>query len=103
MPIKPASAVFGYVACGEKRVKLRRHKYVEWPPAVSAHSLANSHVRGVQVRALFAVNFNADKRLVEQVCDFSVAEALRLHHVAPVARGVAYADKNGFVFSHSFI
>ena len=32
-----------------------------------------------------------------------VVEAFFFHDVAPVARGVAYAEENGFVFSFGFI
>ena len=51
------------------------------------------HVDRVDVRALLAVDLDADEALVHQRRDLRVLEGLALHHVAPVAGRVADRDE----------
>src|SRR6266704_839166 len=63
------------------------------------HCLHGLHIDIVNVRAFLAVNLDRDEMLVHQVGDLLVLKGLALHHVAPVAGGVADAEQDGFVFT----
>ena len=57
-----------------------------------------SEIDTVDVGALLAIDFDANKILVEDRGDLGVFKRLLLHHVAPVAGGVSDAQEDGFVF-----
>ncbi len=76
-----------------ERRALRREEGVERPAAAARERLDGVHVDRVDVRALLAVDLDADEALVHQRRDLRVLEALPLHHVAPVAGGVADRDE----------
>ena len=74
-----------------KRLELRRQKQVQRPAAAPGGGLDKGHVNLVHIRPLFAVHLDADKVLVQIGAEGGVFEALALHHMAPVAGGVADA------------
>jgi hypothetical protein len=82
------------VRAGVERNAIRREERVQRPAAAAGHRLDRVHVDRVDVRALLAVDFDADKALVHQRRDLGVLERLALHHVAPVARRVADRDED---------
>ena len=51
----------------------------------------------VEVRPLLAVDLDVDEQLVHQRRGLGVREALLVHHVAPVAGGVADGEQNRLV------
>ena len=53
-----------------------------------------AHVDRVDVRALLPVDLDADEPLVHERCRVRVLERLVLHHVAPVAGGVADREED---------
>ena len=77
------------VGAGPERRALGRQERVQRPAALAGHRLHRVHVDRVDVRALLAVDLDADERLVHQRRDHRVLEGLPLHDVAPVAGGVA--------------
>ena len=85
------------VGAAVERRAVRSEEDGHGPSAVSCHRLDSSHVNGIHVRALFAVHLNADERLVHHGGDLGILERLALHNVAPVAGGVADAEKDGQV------
>ena len=98
---KTESAVPGDVAGNKEWAFFRRHYHVEGPAAASPHHLAYCHVRAVEVRSFFPVNFYANERRVHQFCNFFVVEAFLFHDVAPMARRVSYGDENRLVLCFS--
>ena len=72
-------------------VRNDRHR----PAAVAGQRLHGVHVDGVQVGPLFAVDLDADEVAVQEVGDAVVVERLLLHHMAPVAAGVADRQEDG--------
>jgi hypothetical protein len=52
----------------------------------------------VQIGALFAVDLDADKMLIQVLGHFGVFKRLPLHHVAPMAGGIAYRQENRLLF-----
>ncbi len=62
-----------------------------------------SHINAVDVRALFAIHFDRHERVVDDFGDRIIFERFALHHVAPVASGVADGKKDGLVFAARFI
>ena len=59
--------------------------------------LERLHVDRVDVRALLAVDLDGHDPLVHLGGDVGVLEGLVLHHVAPVARGVADAHEHRLI------
>jgi hypothetical protein len=57
----------------------------------------------VEIRTLFAVDLDAHKVLIHDGRDALVLEGLVFHDMAPVARGVANGEQDGFVFSTRFL
>ena len=82
------------VGAGVERHALGREERVQRPAAVAGHRLDGVHVDRVDVGALLAVDLDADEVLVHQRRDLGVLEGLALHHVAPVAGGVADRDED---------
>ena len=66
---------------------------------MAGHGLHRVHVDRIDVRALLAVDLDADEALVHQRRDLRVLEGLALHHVAPVAGGVADRDEDRLVLA----
>ena len=64
------------------------------PAAVAGHRLHRLHVEGVDVGALLAVDLDVDEVLVHVGGGLGVLEGLVLHHVAPVAGGVADREQD---------
>ena len=64
------------------------------PAAAAAHRLHRGHVEAVDVGTLLAVDLDRDVVLVQVARDLLVLERLLLHHVAPVAGGVADREKH---------
>jgi len=92
-----------YVTGGKEGVKVRSHDYVEWPPTVSSHGLANSHIRSIQVWPFFPIYLDAYKRGIKQISNLGITEAFLLHNMTPMATCIAYAEKDGFVLGFGFI
>ena len=86
---KICAAVEGLARRGEED----RHR----PAAAPDHELHGAHVHVVDVGALLAVDLHVDEAGVHQRGDVVVLEALALHHVTPVARGVADREQDRLV------
>ena len=86
----------------EVRAAVERHalgidEHVQRPAALAGHRLHRSHVDRVHVGALLAVDLHRDEVLVHDRGRLGVLEGLVLHHVAPVAGGVADRDEQRLV------
>jgi hypothetical protein len=82
------------VSAAVERLEARREKHRHRPAAMPRHDLHRGHVNLVEVGAFLAVDLDADEVLVQKLADLRVLEALMLHDVAPVARGVADAEED---------
>ncbi len=67
------------------------------PAAAPGHALAERHEKVVDGRQFLTVDLHRDEVLVHQARHVVVLEALALHHVAPVAGGVADRDEERHV------
>ncbi len=85
------------VGAAEERLELRGQEDVQRPAALAGHGLDGGHVDFIDVGALLAVELHADEVLIHHVGHFLAGEALALHHVAPMARGVADGEQKGLV------
>ena len=85
------------VGAAVERVAVRGEPDAEGPAALAGEGLHRFHVDGVQVGPLLPVDLDAHEVLVQERRDALVLEALPLHHVAPVAGGVADAQEDGLV------
>ena len=95
-----AAAVVGReVGAGVERLAVGREEHRHRPAAMAGHRLHRAHVDGVDIRALFAVDLDVDEELVHERGDLLVLERLALHHVAPVAGGVADAEEDRLVLA----
>ena len=77
---------------------VRGEEHGHGPAAAAGQHLDRLHVDGIQIGALFTVNFDADEMLVHQRGDGLVLEGLPLHDVAPMAGRIADAEQDGFIF-----
>jgi hypothetical protein len=82
------------VGTAVERLAVRREEHRHGPSALAGEADDGVHVEGVQVRTLLPVDLDVDEALVHERRRFLVLERLVLHHVAPVARGVADREKN---------
>ena len=67
------------------------------PAAAPGEHLHRVHVDLIQIRPLFAVDFNVDEELVHQAGDLFILERLALHHMTPVTGGVADAQQDRLI------
>ena len=92
----------GEVRAAEDRLRLGGQKHAHRPTPAAAGAgelvvdLQGGHVDAVDVRPLFAVHLDADEMLVEVGRNLVVQKRLPLHHMAPVATGIAHREKNQF-------
>ncbi|MCZ7608189.1 MAG: hypothetical protein M5U25_19525 [Planctomycetota bacterium] len=92
------------VGAGRDGLAIGRQKQAHGPAAAPVvEGLGDGHVDGVDVRALFAIDLDADEVLVEVFGDALVLEAFALHHVAPVAGGVADAQEHQLVLAAGLV
>jgi len=64
---------------------------------VARERLHGLHVDLIDVRALLAVDLHVHEMLVHHRGDLGILERLVLHHVTPVARGVADREEQRLV------
>ena len=76
---------------------LRGEKHGQRPTPASGQHLHRVHIDLIHVRPLFAINLDIDEELVHQRGDLLILEGFPLHHMAPVARGIANRKKNRLV------
>ncbi len=90
-----AAARLGRVvgAAVERRTR-RCQEHGHRPAAVPRQREHRLHVDRVEVRALLAVDLDRDEEAVHQLRGRRILEALVLHHVAPVAGGVADREQD---------
>ena len=88
----PLARLRRVVGAGVERDAVGGDEGVQRPAALAGHRLDGLHVDRVDVRALLAVDLDAHEVLVHERGDPLVLEGLALHHVAPVAGGVADRD-----------
>ncbi len=88
-PGSSESAALGQVGGGVERPAVRGHQDRERPAAGPGQHLAHRHVDLVDVGSLLAVDLDRHEGTIHERSDLGVLERLVLHHVAPVAGGVA--------------
>ena len=62
------------------------------PAPLLGHRLHRLHIDGIDIRSLFTIYFDRDKKPVHHGRDLFILERLALHHMAPVAGRVAHAQ-----------
>ena len=82
------------VRAAEERLQLRGEEYVQRPSPAAGHRLHRAHVQLVDVGPLLAVDLDRHVVRVEELGDRRILEGLALHHVAPVAGGVADREED---------
>ena len=82
------------VGAAEERLSIGRQPDAHRPAARLGQRLHGGHVDRVDVGPLLAIDLDADVVAVHEGGDLFVLERLRLHHVAPVAGGVADGEKD---------
>ena len=85
------------VGASVKWLPIRREEHRHRPAAATGQRLHRAHIDAVQVWPLLPVHLDADKVLVQNRSHALLLERLVRHHVAPVAGGVANAEKDGLV------
>ena len=91
------AGAIGKVGSSVERSSLRREPDAERPSTSAGQGGDGVHVDGVQIGTLLPVHLDADEVAVEQFRGGRIRERLPLHHVAPVAGGVADAQEDGLV------
>ena len=89
------------IRAAEKRLERRRQPDAHRPAARSRRPLHERHVDAVDVGPLLAINLDRDKVFVEHRRDGLLFERFVLHHMTPMARGVADREKDRFVVGAS--
>ncbi len=96
----PVHVVRREVGAGEHGLQVGREKHRHRPAALAAvHGHGGRHIDLIEVGPLFAVDLDVDELLVHQRGDRLVLERLALHHVTPVAGGVADAQQDELVLA----
>ena len=90
----PAALVGREVGAAEERHPVGVEEDGHRPAPVAAHRLHRLHVEGVDVGPLLAVDLDVDEVLVHVGGGGRILEGLALHHVAPVAGGVADGEQD---------
>lgn len=68
---------------------------------MSVHHDTDIHIQIVNIRPLFAIDFDSDVMFIQVIGDFLVLKALSCHLVAPVACSVADRKENRLLLLHS--
>ena len=84
----------GEVGAAEERPALGREEDAHRPAALAGDGLHGAHVQRVDVRAFLAIHLDRDEVGVENGGSLLVLERLALHHVAPVAGGIAHGQED---------
>src|SRR5262249_39337348 len=101
---KPGSAISiirREICTAEYRCACRQEKHSHWPPAASCHDLNGCHVDLIQIRTLFAIDFDVHEIAVHELRNRIVFEGLVLHHVTPVTCRIPDAEQNRLVLASS--
>ena len=93
----PVSRLRREIRAAEERLAVRRHEHRHRPAALPRQRDDGVHVDRVDVGPLLAVDLHAHEELVHVARRRLVLERLALHHVAPVARGVADREQQRLV------
>jgi len=87
-----------------REVSPRMERNVVWsqkdghrPSATSGNHLNRIHIDFIEIRSHFAVYFDIDEPLIHDLGDRLILKRLLLHHMAPVAGGVANAEEDGLI------
>ena len=91
---QPVTRLRREVRAAVERLTVRREERGQRPAAVPGQRHDRVHVDRVEVRAFLAVDLDVDEVLVLDARRLLVLERLVLHHVAPVARGVADGEED---------
>ncbi len=83
----------GEVGAAEDGLQVRREDQVERPARRLPEARHRVDEERVEIGALLAVDLDGDEAGVEEARGVVVLERLLLHHVAPVAGGVAHGDE----------
>ena len=94
---------FRKIGAAPERLALGREKHGQRPSALLAEHVQGRHVDLIDVRALLAVDLDADKTFIQELRGLLVFKRFPLHHVAPVAGRVTDTEKNGFVLGAGFL
>jgi hypothetical protein len=94
---QPVARLGREIGAAPERHAVGGEEGVQRPAALAGHGLHRVHVDRVDIGVLLAVDLDADEALVHELRGLVVLEALALHHVAPVAGGVADRDEHGAV------
>ena len=78
--------VAGPVGSRHEWFSVRGEEHTHGPPAATGEQLGCGHVDFVDIRPLFAVDFDTDELFVEDLGDPLVFKGLVGHYMAPVAR-----------------
>jgi len=87
------------IGAREERLEVVGQEQRVGPAALMGEELRGGHVDLVEVGTLLAVELDRDEAGVELARDLRVGEALALHHVAPVAGGVAHREEDRLVLA----
>ena len=79
---------------GPERLAVGAEEHVERPATAAVDRDGDVHVQRVDVRPFLAIDLDADEALVHQLGGLRHRERLALHHVAPVAGGVADREED---------
>ena len=93
-PGTPEARVGREVRAAEERAQVGGEEHVEGPSAAHAHRLHGRHVDAIHVGPLLPVHLDGNEPSVEQFRHRVVLERFALHHVAPVAGGVADREED---------
>jgi len=92
--------VLGEVRARENGLLVRRKKHAHGPAAMAARKQhRGSHVDLVQVGTLLPIHLDRNVIPIENRRDGLVLEGLVLHHMAPMAGGVADAEEDQLVLA----
>ncbi len=84
----------GQIAAHEKGLSLGVEKYVQRPAALMAQNIGGGLIELIQVRALHPVGDHRDEIVIDQLGGFGVRKAFPVHHMAPMAGGIADGEEN---------
>src|SRR5581483_1323383 len=94
---EPVPRLGRVVRAAEERRAVRGEEDGHRPAALTGEGDDRVHVQRIDVRTFLAVDLDADEQVVHKPGRFVVLERLVLHHVAPVACGVADGEEHRLV------
>ena len=96
----PISRLWRIISPRKKGSSIGQKETIEGPATITRNNLTSFHIYLIHIGALLSVHLNTDKMMIHNICNILIFKRFTLHHMAPMAGGIANTNQYRFVFSY---